>query len=936
MEKPKLFLLDAFALIYRGYFALNANPGFKPVNSKGVDTSAILGFVNTLVELIARENPSHIAVIFDTAEPTVRHIEYKEYKANRDEVPDAITVAVPYIEKIVDAFNIKRVGIGGFEADDIIGTLAKQAAAQNIEVFMMTPDKDFGQLVGENIWIYKPGKQGNPAEVLGPKEVCEKFDVETPLQIIDMLGLMGDAVDNIPGVPGVGPKTAAKLLKEFGSVENILANTDKQKGKLKENLETYKDQALLSKKLATILLDVPIEFHYEDFGHKEKNAEELLNLFSELEFRSLSKRVLSKDIMAQTIRPAAIEQDNNGQTDLFSSAENDVPIENVPSNFKTIENVDHKYILLNTTEAIQQLAEKLNNLTEFCFDTETTGLDTITSEIVGLSFSFKIHEAFYIPLADNFEEANKTLQLFKPALENIAITKIGQNCKYDIAILKNYNIDVKGPLFDTMVVHYVLKPESKHGMNFMSETYLQYRPVSIEELIGKKGKNQISMRDVEIEKIKEYAAEDADITLQLKETFAPLLEKSGIKKVYDDIEAPLIPVLQRMEGLGVKVDVEFLNNYSKELTEQLILLQDSIYKHAGHEFNIDSPKQMGTILFEQLKIDEKAKKTKTGQYATGEEILVRLKDKHPIIQDLLDYRQLAKLKSTYVDALPLLVNKKTGRVHTSLMQTVAATGRLSSNHPNLQNIPIKTDKGKEVRKAFVAKDENHVLISADYSQIELRVIAALSKDKNMIEAFKSGADFHTITAARIYNVSAEEVTREMRGAAKAVNFGIIYGQSAFGLSQGLGISTTEAKEIIENYFMQFPGIKKYMSHNVDFAKKHGYVETFYGRRRHLPDINSSNAVVRGFAERNAINSPIQGSAADMIKLAMIKVDDSLVKSGLKTRMILQVHDELIFDVPKEEIEKASALIKECMENAMPLNIPIVAEVNYGSNWLEAH
>lgn len=934
-QKPKLFLLDAFALIYRGYFALSANPAFKATNSKGVDTSAIIGFVNTMVDLILKEKPTHIAVVFDTPEPTVRHIEYTEYKANRNEVPEAITIGVPYIEKIIDAFNIKRIGVPGYEADDVIGTLAKQAAAQGVEVFMMTPDKDFGQLVGENIWIYRPGRQGNDAEVWGPKQVCEKFDINNPEQVIDVLGLMGDAVDNIPGVPGVGPKTASKLIKEFGSLENILENTDKQKGKLKENLETYKDQAVLSKKLATILLDAPVAFHMEDFKHKEKNGDELHQLFSELEFRSLTKRVLGKEIMASTIKPAAIDQES-GQTNLFGDAEELPELEENFTDFATIDNTTHEYKVVQEEHEILQLVATLQQQPEFCFDTETTGLDPITSEIVGLSISFKKGEGYYIPFPPDREQAKQRLALFQPVFENENLLKIGQNCKYDIAILKNYGVAVKGKLFDTMLAHYVLKPESKHGMDYMSETYLKYRPVSIESLIGKKGKNQLSMRDVELEKIKEYATEDADITLQLKHYLAPLLDKTPSKKVFDDIEMPLMPVLERMEAEGVKIDVDFLKNYSKDITEELIVLRDSIYKHAGQEFNIDSPRQLGQILFEQLKIDDKAKKTKTGQYATGEDVLVKLKSKHAIIQDILDYRQLTKLQSTYVDALPEMVNPITGRVHTSLMQAVAATGRLSSNNPNLQNIPIKTERGKEVRKAFVPRDENHVLISADYSQIELRVIAALSNDTNMIEAFKSGADFHTITAAKVYGISPQDVTKDMRSAAKAVNFGIIYGQSAFGLAQGLGISNTEAKEIIDNYFKQYPGIKKYMNDNVKLAREKGYVETFYGRRRYLPDIESGNAVVRGFAERNAINSPIQGSAADMIKLAMIKIDKALAAAKFKTKMILQVHDELIFDVPKDELTQVSILIKACMENAVSLSVPIVAEVNNGNNWLEAH
>jgi DNA polymerase-1 len=948
MEQPKkLFLLDAFALIYRGYFALNANPGYKPVNSRGVDTSAILGFVNTMVELIAKENPTHIAVIFDTPEPTIRHIEYKEYKANRDEVPNAITVGVPYIEKIIDAFNIKRIGIPGYEADDVIGTLAKQAAKQGVHVYMMTPDKDFGQLVGENIWMYKPGRQGNDSEIWGPAEVCAKFDLHTTEQVIDMLGLMGDTVDNIPGVPGIGPKTASKLLKEFGSLENILANTDKQKGKLKENLETYREQAVLSKRLATILLDAPIEFHFEDFSHKEKNTDELHNLFSELEFRSLSKRILSKEIMAQTIKPAAIDGENT-QPDLFSDFGEEVETVKTVTNFKTIEDTPHTYYLVNDKAAMEKLAADMNAQTEFCFDTETTGLDVLTCEIVGLSVSFKEGEAWYVPFPASQEEAKKQFELFKPVFENDKIIKIGQNIKYDIGVLKNYDVPVKGTLFDTMLVHYILKPESKHGMDIMSENYLQYRPVSIETLIGKKGKSQMSMRDVEIEKIKDYAAEDADVTLKLKNYLQPILDRTPSKKVYTDIEGPLVSVLERMEREGIRVDKPFLEKFSAEIFERILKVEDEIQELAGKplfedgkgklvKWNVDSPRQVGEVLFERLKLDDKAKKTaKTKQYSTDESNLQKYEKKHPIISKILDYRELAKLKSTYADAIPLLINPKTGRVHTSFMQAVAATGRLSSDKPNLQNIPIRTELGKQMRKAFIARDENHVLISADYSQIELRVIAALSGDKNMIEAFKSGQDFHTATAAKVYNVSPQDVTKEMRSAAKAVNFGIIYGQSAFGLAQSLGIGNSEAKEIIENYFAQYPGIKEYMVSNIMKARKQGFVETVYGRRRYLPDIESGNAVVRGFSERNAINSPIQGSAADMIKLAMIKIDKALINAKYKTKMILQVHDELIFDAPKEEVTQVSMLIKNCMEAAMQLDVPIVAEVSHGANWLEAH
>ena len=928
MSEKKLFLLDAFALIYRGYFALNANPSFKPVNSKGVDTSAILGFVNTLTEVLNREKPTHIAVVFDTAAPTQRHEDYADYKANRDEMPDAIGIAIPYIHQILEAFRIPILAVDGYEADDVIGTLAKKAKSHGFTTYMMTPDKDFGQLVEDGIYIYRPGRQGSDAEIWGVKEVCAKFDLARPELVIDYLGLTGDAVDNIPGIPGVGPKTAVQFLKDFGSVENLLQNTDKLKGKMKEKVEANAQQALMSKKLATIMIDAPVDIDEEDLRLEEPDRDKVLELFSELEFRSLAKRVLGAEIQ---------NVNSKGQIDMFGNGgEANVPGTAEVSEYLTIESVPHNYMLSDTAEKIDELVKKLSAVTSFCFDSETTGLDPLSAEIVGLSFSFKKAEAYYVPFPANRQAAQEIILKFKPLFENENIEKVGQNIKFDIAILSTYGIQVKGKLFDTMLAHYLLKPDGKHGMDYLAETYLSYRPVSIETLIGKKGKSQLSMRDVPVEQIKEYAAEDADITWQLKEIFEPMLKENSFSTLYDTVEGPLVPVLEAMEREGVNIDVQFLKSYSQELGNSILQLQEEIFSMAGTQFNLNSPQQLGSVLFEHLKIDEKAKKTKTGQYATNEDVLSKLAAKHPIIPKILDYRELTKLKSTYVDSLPEMVNPITGRVHTSFMQAVAATGRLSSNNPNLQNIPIRTEKGREIRKAFIPRDKNHVLLSADYSQIELRVIAALSKDKNMQEAFRSGEDIHQATAAKVFGVALTEVTKDQRSAAKAVNFGIIYGQSAFGLSQNLGIPVGEAKEIIENYFKQYPGIKKYMEENVNTARKEGYVTTIAGRKRYLPDINSGNAVVRGFAERNAINAPIQGSAADMIKIAMIKIHHALKENGFKSKMLLQVHDELVFDVLREELDAIKPVIKENMENAVKLEVPIVAEMDMGENWLEAH
>lgn len=927
MHEKKLFLLDAFALIYRGYFALNSNAKFNPVNSKGLDTSAILGFTNTLVEVLTKQKPTHIAVVFDTAAPTSRHEDFTDYKANREEMPDAIAVAIPYIKEILAAFKIPVLESDGYEADDVIGTLAKKAEEKGFITYMMTPDKDFGQLVSENIFIYKPGRFGADAEILGVKEVCEKFEVSNPLQVIDILGLWGDAVDNIPGIPGVGEKTAKQLIKEFGSIENLLANTDKLKGKLKERVEENKEKAIMSKKLATILTDAPVEFNEQELILEEPDKERVLELFSELEFRTLAKRVLGQEIQSVN---------KSGQMDMFGNVEESPVAEKGIEEFNTIKNTPHNYILVQTLNEVESLCEQLLQQKEFCFDTETTSLDAIDAELVGMSFSYKKSEAYYIAFPADRSEAEKLIQPIKKVLENKQIVKVGQNIKYDILVLKNYGVEVRGVLFDTMLAHYLIEPEKKHGMDYLSETFLNYRPVSIEELIGKKGKSQGSMRDVPLDLIKEYAAEDADITLQLKNVLAPQLAPNNCEKLFYEIETPLIQVLAAMEYEGVNISAAFLNEYSQKLQEELLVLEKSIYEQAGISFNIDSPKQLGEVLFDKLKIDEKAKKTKTGQYATGEDVLAKLSKKHPIIEQILDYRELRKLKSTYVDSLPEMVNKKTGRVHTSFMQAVAATGRLSSNNPNLQNIPIRTERGRMVRKAFIPRNENYLLLSADYSQVELRIIAALSKDENMITAFKEGKDIHAATAARVFGVPLEEVSKDMRSKAKAVNFGIIYGQSAFGLSENLGISRTEAKEIIDNYFQQYPAIKAYMDNNIQLAREKGYVETIMGRRRYLNDINSSNATVRGFAERNAINAPIQGSAADIIKKAMIDIYAELEKYQLQTKMILQVHDELVFDLYKPEKDQVMHLVKEKMEGAFNLGVPLITEMNTGENWLEAH
>lgn len=931
----KLFLLDAYALIFRAYFAFARNPR---VTSKGMDTSAIFGFVTTLMDLLSKENPTHIAVVFDTKAKTVRHEEFPAYKANRDETPEAIKVAVPYIQKILEGFKIPAIGIDGYEADDVIGTLAKKAEKEGYVTYMMTPDKDFGQLVSENIFMYKPARSGNPPEILGIKEVCEKFQIERVDQVIDFLGMMGDAVDNIPGLPGVGEKTAQKLLAQYGSLENTLAHADEIKGKLGEKIRDNKEQGILSKKLATILLDAPIEFDEKSLIREEMDEEILQGIFQELEFRTLSRKLFSSPpAEAEQSQPAKNNEGSDGQMDLFSRPANTDTVEDSPeSGFKTLANTDHHYQLLNDFGSVQFFVETLKNQKSIAFDTETTGLNTLHAELVGMSISYAKGKAYYIHLPEDFEECKKWVKLLAPIFESESIEKIGQNLKYDISILKRYGAVFKGPLFDTMIAHYLLQPDMRHNLDVLAETYFGYKMQPIEELIGKKGKNQKTMRQVEATAIAEYAGEDADITFQLKEFFEPKLVDTGVEKVFREIEMPLINVLAEMELEGVAIDVKGLQAYSQKLEGEIKELEESIQGYANEPFNISSPKQLGEVLFSELKLVDKPKKTKSGQFATSEDILVSLKGKHPIIESILDYRQIVKLKSTYVDALPSLVDEETHRIHTTYNQTVAATGRLSSTAPNLQNIPIRTPRGQEVRKAFIARGQGFELFAADYSQIELRIIAAMSKDAEMIQAFKKGEDIHAATAAKIFNVPLEEVTREQRSNAKTVNFGIIYGVSAFGLSQQTNLSRTEAKETIESYFKTYPGIKDYMDSQVEFAREKGYVETILGRRRYLKDINSRNAVVRGHSERNAINAPIQGSAADIIKMAMIKIQEEIDNQNLESKMVLQVHDELVFDAKSEEIDSLKSMVIEKMENAIELEVPLLVDTGLGNNWLEAH
>jgi DNA polymerase-1 len=935
----KLFLLDAFALIYRAHFALSKNPRF---TSGGLNTSAIMGFTNTLLEVLKKENPTHMAVVFDTAAPTERHIDFTEYKANRQAMPEDLSTAIPYIVRLIEGFNIPVIFSDGYEADDLIGTLAKKAELEGFTVYCMTPDKDFGQLVSENIFIYKPARMGNGMEIQGVKEILEKWEIDRVEQVIDILGLWGDAVDNIPGIPGIGEKTAKLLIKQYGSIENIISNSHELKGKLRENVENFAEQGLISKKLATIMLNAPVDLDVDALHVDEPNRDLLEPLFAELEFRTLGKRIFGDEFSFADAKPSP----SSGQMDLFGNNDVQIPLSSgggaetntsqTPQSFKNISNTEHNYQLADTIEKRASLVRLLNEHSSFCFDTETTGLDANNCELVGLSFSVAKGAAWYVPLPANQSECRTILFEFKSLLENPLISKIGQNIKYDILVLKWYDVNIQGELFDTMLAHYLIDPDSRHNMDLLAENYLNYSPVSISTLIGDKGKNQGNMRDADLEKVKEYAAEDADITLQLKTEFEPVLKSVNAWKLAQEIENPLIYVLADIEHEGVKIDQNALVEFSKTLEIDIRAFESTIYEKAGVKFNIASPKQLGEVLFDKLQLDPQAKKTKTGQYQTGEDVLLRLANKSDIVADILDFRQLQKLKSTYVDALPQMINSKTGRVHTSYNQAVAATGRLSSNHPNLQNIPIRTERGREVRKAFIPRDNEHVIVSADYSQIELRIIAEISKDENMMEAFVNGLDIHTATAAKVYGISLDEVNSTQRRNAKAVNFGIIYGQSAFGLSQNLGIPRKEAAEIIENYFNTYPNIKKYMSDTMNFARENGYVETIMGRRRYLRDINSANQTVRGFAERNAINAPIQGSAADMIKIAMIRIHQDIKDQKLGSKMTMQVHDELVFDVLVNETEIMKKIIIDRMKNAIKMEVPILVEVGVGSNWLEAH
>lgn len=943
-EQKRLFLVDAYALIFRGYYAFIKNPR---INSKGQDTSAIMGFMNSLLDVIKRERPDHLAVCFDKGGSTDRVEMYEEYKANRDETPEGIRTAIPFICDILNAMNIPIMVKEGFEADDVIGTLSKQAEKEGYKTYMVTPDKDFAQLVSENIFMYRP-VFGGGYETWGIPEVQKKFEVKDPLQVIDFLGMMGDSSDNIPGLPGVGEKTAKKFLAQFGSMENLLANTDQLKGKMKEKIEANAELGLLSKKLATIMLDVPVTFNAEDFEMSEPDIPKVTEIFQELEFRRLTDnfvKTFSAEAVNETSNTSASSENKatpketaaagEGQFSLFGGS---TSTEESTTGFerKTIKNTSHLYQSVAPGMATKLFMANVLKQTSVCFDTETTGLNPLTAELVGIAFSWETGKGFYLPFPEDQNEAQELIEVLRPFFEAEHIEKIGQNLKYDIKVLAKYNIEVKGPLFDTMLAHYLINPDMRHNMDVLAETYLNYTPVAISELIGKKGKNQLSMRDVPVEQQTEYAVEDADITLQLKKHFSKELTDAKTQKLFNDIEIPLLRVLADMELEGINLDEAFLNSLSEDLNKDIATLEAKIYEVAGEEFNIASPKQLGVILFEKLKLVDKPKKTKTGQYSTAEDVLSYLAKDHEIIQDILDYRGLSKLKSTYVDALPTQVEPSTKRVHTDYMQTVAATGRLSSNNPNLQNIPIRTERGRQVRKAFIPRNEDYILLAADYSQIELRIIAALSKETNMIEAFKNGEDIHASTAAKVFNVPLAEVTREQRSNAKTVNFGIVYGVSAFGLSNQTNLSRGEAKDLIDTYYETYPKLKAYMSELVDFARDNGYVQTVLGRRRYLKDINSRNAVVRGAAERNAVNAPIQGSAADIIKLAMINIHQKLKEGNYKSKMLLQVHDELVFDIFKPELNELKTLIKSEMENAFKLEVPLDVEVDTGLNWLEAH
>ncbi len=939
--QKRLFLLDAYALIFRGYYALIKNPR---ITSTGMDVSAIMGFTNSLFDVIRREKPDHLAVAFDKGGSSARTEAFPEYKANRSETPEAIKIAVPYIQRLLEAMHIPVIEKEGVEADDLIGTLAKQAEKEDFQVFMVTPDKDYAQLVSENIFMYKPARMGNGIEIWGIPEVQKRFEVIRPEQVIDYLGMMGDAVDNIPGLPGVGDKTAKKFIAAYDSMEGLLANTHELKGKMKEKVEANAALGILSKQLATIIIDCDVAFNAENYKLSEPNAEKVQLLFEELEFRRLKDQFIKlfsgdptpetaqKNGTAKSAKKAAA---GAGQFSLFGGDGDPTQIEEISSR-NTIANTSHLYQIVAPGMGTKLFLQNLLKQARVCFDTETTGLDPLEAELVGIAFSWEATKGFYVPFPEDRQEAQAIIEQLRPFFEAENIEKIGQNLKYDIKVLAKYDVIIKGALFDTMLAHYLINPDMRHNMDVLAETYLNYTPVSITELIGKKGKNQKSMREVPAEQQTEYAVEDADITLQLAEHFAPELKEADTVALFKDIELPLVQVLAAMELEGINLDTGFLKSLSDDLEKDITALQKSIFEAAGEEFNIASPKQLGIVLFEKLKLVDKPKKTKTGQYTTSEDVLSYLAPKHEIIQSVLDYRGLVKLKSTYVDALPNQVSPVTNRVHTDYMQTVAATGRLSSNNPNLQNIPIRTERGRQVRKAFVPRDENYTLLAADYSQIELRIIAALSEETTMIEAFKNGEDIHAATAAKVFNVPIDEVTREQRSNAKTVNFGIIYGVSAFGLSNQTDLSRGEAKELIETYYKTYPKLRNYMSEQVDFARENGYVQTVLGRRRYLKDINSGNAMVRGAAERNAVNAPIQGSAADVIKIAMINIHKKLNEGNFKTKMLLQVHDELVFDVYKEELDTIKPLIKSEMENAYQLAVPLDVELGLGDNWLEAH
>jgi DNA polymerase-1 len=921
-NQQKLFLLDAFALIYRSYFAFIRNPRY---NSKGVNTSAMLGVTNTIVQVLEKENPNYIGVVFDVSAPTFRHEIFPEYKAHREEMPEDLRKSIPYIKKIIEGFNIPIIEKPGFEADDIIGTLAKKAENQGFITYMMTPDKDYAQLVTNHIFMFKPGKGGDDAEIWGLKEVQEKFGINNADQVIDILGLMGDSADNIPGCPGIGPKTAEKLISEFGSIDGIYQNIDKLKGKQKENLIEFEEQVRLSRKLATIIVDVPIEFNTKNLTRDEINKEALTAVFEDLEFRAIIQRLGLKET------PAPAEMNRQGTLFDLGSVEA-APAAPTKENINT---VPHQYYLIENEMQRASLRAELSVQEEFCFDTETTGLNTQSEEIVCLSFAFRKHEAFCVTLPTQWDEAKKVIEEFKDIFADENITKIGQNIKYDMLMLSNYGIEVKGKLYDTMLAHYLIQPDLKHGLDFLCDIYLNYTKVPTEDLIGS-GKNQRTMRSVPVDKLSNYACEDADLTFQLKHAIDPELDKFEVREVFDKIEIPLIPVLVHMENEGVRINSQELKDYAEVLRGEIIQIEKEIFELAGQEFNVASPKQLGLILFEKLKIDSNAKKTKTKQYSTGEEILVKLVDKHPIVQKILDFRGLTKLLNTYVEALPLLVNKRTGKIHTSYNQAIAATGRLSSVNPNLQNIPIRSENGRQIRKAFIPSDENHLFLSADYSQIELRIMAALSGDEEMLKAFNEGKDIHRITAAKIYQIDENEVDSDMRRKAKTANFGIIYGISAFGLSQRLNIPRSEAKELIDGYFENFPKIKEFMDKQIELARNQGFVQTIKGRKRYLNNINSSNAVVRGMAERNAINAPIQGSAADIIKIAMINIYRQIDKLKLNSKMVLQVHDELNFNVEKSELEQLKQIVKTEMENAVDIGVQLTVEMNAADNWLDAH